>query len=68
VVVSEDYDRSVSAEEIKRKASTNVKGGSVILFREWRVETYEQMPASRLAGTLTPPSLMSPVTTQFVTP
>ena len=45
VVVSQDYDRSVSAEEIKRKATTNVKDGSVILFHEWRVETYEQLPA-----------------------
>lgn len=45
VVVSEDYNRSVGAEEIKRKATTNVKDGSVILFHEWREETYEQMPA-----------------------
>ena len=45
VVVSEDYNRSVGAEEIKRKATTKVKDGSVILFHEWRDETYEQMPA-----------------------
>ena len=45
VVVSQDYDRSVSAADIKRKATTNVKDGSVILFHEWREETYEQMPA-----------------------
>ena len=45
VVVSQDYDHSVSAAEIKRKATTNVKDGSVILFHEWRVETYEQLPA-----------------------
>ena len=45
VVVSQDYDRSVSADEIKRKATTNVRDGSVILFHEWRVETYEQLPA-----------------------
>lgn len=45
VVVSQDYDRAVGAEEIKRKATTNVKDGSVILFHEWRDETYEQMPA-----------------------
>lgn len=45
VVVSQDYDRSVSAEEIKRKATTNVKDGSVILFHEWRDETLEQLPA-----------------------
>ena len=45
VVVSQDYDRSVNALEIRRKATTNVKDGSVILFHEWRDETYEQMPA-----------------------
>jgi peptidoglycan/xylan/chitin deacetylase (PgdA/CDA1 family) len=45
VVVSQDYDRSVTAAEIKRKATTNVKDGSVILFHEWRAETYEQLPA-----------------------
>lgn len=45
VVVSQDYDRSVSAAEIKRKATTNVKDGSVILFHEWRAETHEQLPA-----------------------
>jgi len=45
VVVSQDYDRSVSGAEIKRKATTNVRDGSVILFHEWRDETYEQMPA-----------------------
>ena len=45
VVVSQDYDRSVSAAEIKRKATTNVKDGSVILFHEWREETLEQLPA-----------------------
>jgi peptidoglycan/xylan/chitin deacetylase (PgdA/CDA1 family) len=45
VVVSQDYDRSVGAEDIKRKATTNVKDGSVILFHEWRDETYAQMPA-----------------------
>lgn len=45
VVVSQDYDRKVGAEEIKRKATTNVKDGSVILFHEWRDETLEQLPA-----------------------
>jgi peptidoglycan/xylan/chitin deacetylase (PgdA/CDA1 family) len=45
VVVSQDYDRSVGPEEIKRKATTKVSDGSVILFHEWRDETYEQMPA-----------------------
>jgi peptidoglycan/xylan/chitin deacetylase (PgdA/CDA1 family) len=45
VVVSQDYDRSVGAEDIKRKATTNVRDGSVILFHEWRDETLEQLPA-----------------------
>jgi peptidoglycan/xylan/chitin deacetylase (PgdA/CDA1 family) len=45
VVVSEDYNRTVGAEDIKRKATTKVADGSVILFHEWRDETYEQMPA-----------------------
>jgi peptidoglycan/xylan/chitin deacetylase (PgdA/CDA1 family) len=45
LVVSEDYNRSVGADEIKRKATTNVKDGTVILFHEWRKETFEQMPA-----------------------
>ena len=45
VVVSQDYDRSVSALEIKRNAITNVKDGSVILFHEWRDATHEQLPA-----------------------
>ena len=45
VVVSQDYDRSVSAAEIKRKATANVRDGSVILFHEWREETLEQLPA-----------------------
>jgi len=45
LVVSEDYDRSVSAAEIQRKATTGVVDGSVILFHEWREETLERMPA-----------------------
>ena len=45
VVVSQDYDRAVNAEEIKRKATTKVTDGSVILFHEWRDETLEQLPA-----------------------
>lgn len=45
VVVSEDYNRAVSGEEILRKATTKVADGSVILFHEWRDETLEQMPA-----------------------
>ena len=45
LVVSMDYDRSVGADEIRRKATTNVIDGAVILFHEWRDETYEQLPA-----------------------
>jgi peptidoglycan/xylan/chitin deacetylase (PgdA/CDA1 family) len=45
LVVSMDYDRSVGAEEIKKKATTHVVDGTVILFHEWRDETYDQLPA-----------------------
>ena len=45
LVVSEDYDRTVGVEEIQRKATANVVDGSVILFHEWREETFERMPA-----------------------
>lgn len=45
LVVSQDYDRGVPAEEIHRLATTGVKDGSVILFHEWRAETRAQLPA-----------------------
>ncbi len=45
LVVSQDYDRAVNADKIKRRARTNVTDGSVILFHEWRVETLAQLPA-----------------------
>jgi peptidoglycan/xylan/chitin deacetylase (PgdA/CDA1 family) len=45
LVVSMDYDRKVSAAEILRRATTDVRDGSVILFHEWRKETREQLPA-----------------------
>jgi peptidoglycan/xylan/chitin deacetylase (PgdA/CDA1 family) len=45
LVVSMDYDRSVPAPEILRRATTDVRDGSVILFHEWRAETREQLPA-----------------------
>lgn len=45
LVVSRDYDPKVSAEEIRRLATTDVRDGSVILFHEWRRETREQLPA-----------------------
>src|ERR1035441_4031512 len=43
--VSQDYARAVNAAEIKRRATTNVTDGSVILFHEWRDETLAQLPA-----------------------
>lgn len=45
LVVSMDYDRKVPAAEILRRATTDVRDGSVILFHEWRPETREQLPA-----------------------
>ncbi len=45
LVVSMDYDRKVPAAEILRRATTDVRDGSVILFHEWRTETREQLPA-----------------------
>ena len=44
LVVSGDYDRAVNAAEIKRRATTGVTDGSVILCHEWRDETLEQLP------------------------
>lgn len=45
LVVSMDYDRAVPAAEILRRATTDIRDGSVILFHEWRTETREQLPA-----------------------
>ena len=45
LVVSMDYDRTVPAAEILRRATTGVTDGTVILFHEWRAETREQLPA-----------------------
>jgi len=45
LVVSKDYDTTISAKEIFEKATTGVRDGSVILFHEWRKETREQLPA-----------------------
>jgi peptidoglycan/xylan/chitin deacetylase (PgdA/CDA1 family) len=45
LVVSMDYDRSVGADEIRRKATTGVEDGTTILCHEWRDETLEQLPA-----------------------
>lgn len=45
LVVSGDYDLKVSADELRKRATTGVVDGTVILFHEWRKETIEQMPA-----------------------
>jgi peptidoglycan/xylan/chitin deacetylase (PgdA/CDA1 family) len=44
LVVSEDYKPEVSAEEIKRRATSGIVNGTVIVFHEWRNETLDQMP------------------------
>lgn len=41
---SKDWDRSLDGAEIRRRATTDVRDGSVILFHEWRPETLEQLP------------------------
>jgi len=45
LVVSQGYAPTVPAAEIRRRATTDVRDGSVILFHEWRGETREQLPA-----------------------
>lgn len=45
LVSSSDWDRSVSAEQIRTNATTGVTDGCVVLFHEWREETYQQLPA-----------------------
>jgi peptidoglycan/xylan/chitin deacetylase (PgdA/CDA1 family) len=45
LVVSMDYDEAVPAAEIYRRATTDVRDGTVILFHEWRQETRAQLPA-----------------------
>ncbi len=45
LVASMDYDRSVPAAEIFRRATTGIVDGTVILNHEWRAETREQLPA-----------------------
>lgn len=45
LVVSKDYDTSVSAEELHKRAVTDVTDGTVILFHEWRKETLRELPA-----------------------
>ena len=45
LVVSMDYDTTVPAAEIYRRATANVSDGTVILCHEWRAETREQLPA-----------------------
>lgn len=45
LVSSSDWDTSVSADQLRKNALTDVKEGTTILFHEWRKETLEQMPA-----------------------
>lgn len=45
LVSSEDWNKAIDADEIRRRATTGVEDGSVILFHEWRQETAEQLPA-----------------------
>lgn len=45
LIVTKDYDKSVSAGAIFRHATTGVRDGAVILFHEWRKETLAQLPA-----------------------
>lgn len=45
LVVSMDYDKTVPAAEILRRATTDVRDGTVILCHETRPETREQLPA-----------------------
>ena len=45
LVVSMDYDPKVPAAEILRRATTDVRDGTVILCHEWRRETRDQLPA-----------------------
>jgi peptidoglycan/xylan/chitin deacetylase (PgdA/CDA1 family) len=46
LVDSLDWDRAATtAEDLRRRATTGVQDGSVLLFHEWRAETTEQMPA-----------------------
>lgn len=43
LVASGDYIATVDAAEIRRRATTGIEDGTVILFHEWRPETAEQI-------------------------
>lgn len=45
LVVSKDYDTTVSAQELHKRAVTDVTDNTVILFHEWRKETLQELPA-----------------------
>jgi peptidoglycan/xylan/chitin deacetylase (PgdA/CDA1 family) len=45
LVVTKDYDRQVSADQIEHAAVTDIVDGSVILMHEWRNETLEKLPS-----------------------
>jgi peptidoglycan/xylan/chitin deacetylase (PgdA/CDA1 family) len=45
LVVTKDYDRQVSADQIEHAAVTDIADGSVILMHEWRNETLQRLPS-----------------------
>ncbi|MBK8476376.1 MAG: polysaccharide deacetylase family protein [Opitutaceae bacterium] len=45
LVASGDYMNDVDAAELLRRATTGIVDGTVILFHEWRAETFAQMKA-----------------------
>ncbi|WP_442889434.1 polysaccharide deacetylase family protein [Congregicoccus parvus] len=44
-VSSEDWNREVDAATILRRATHDIRDGTLLLFHEWRAETLAQMPA-----------------------
>jgi peptidoglycan/xylan/chitin deacetylase (PgdA/CDA1 family) len=44
-VSSDDWRSEVDGDGIRKRATTGITDGTVILFHEWRKETLEQLPA-----------------------
>ncbi len=44
LVSSDDWNQTVDGDQIRLRATTGVTDATVILFHEWRQETYEQLP------------------------
>ena len=44
IVSSDDYNRDFTAEQIKQKATADIKDGTVIVFHEWRDDTVTVIP------------------------